>query len=118
MACSVCHNIVDNVGERATSVKCNECVENEISNAINKQEEELKGGLNEMVEQKKSKLPKDAPAQKSSSDDKQTRKDKYKELEPKVISMAKAGKTPAEISKELGGHPAVPKIKRILAAAN
>jgi len=41
-----------------------------------------------------------------------------KEIETKVISLAKQGKSFSEISNALGGHPAVPKIKRILSAAN
>ena len=37
------------------------------------------------------------------------------EVEKKVIELNKQGLTVAQISKEFNGHPAIPKIKRILA---
>lgn len=104
MQCCKCSKIVENVGERATKVTCSNCVQKEMEAEYKRQaddiiniESEVKGGNTNMAED-------------------ETRKEKYKALEPKILEMAKAGKTASEISKSFDGHPGIPKIQRILAA--
>jgi len=64
-----------------------------------KQEKELKGGNEKMTEEKKE------------------RKHFDEDTVKKVLELYAQGKKPAEICKEFNGHPAIPKIKRIIKSA-
>ena len=58
-------------------------------------------------------------AEKKITKDVSTKKDKKygEDVEKKILSLHKSGKTITEICKEFNGHPAIPKIKRILVKA-
>ena len=118
MKCCICKTNVENVGEYATSVKCYDCINKELTNLSNTIETNLKGGNDEMETKnvKPAKVATKAPVVKKDPSAKK-RSEVFKELEPKILAMTKEGKSPAEISKILGGHPAVPKIKRMIASS-
>ena len=106
LKCYQCNSPVTNVGEYCTRVTCEECTQKNLIKAVNDQtESEVKGGLT-MVEENIKK-------------EKDTGRNKrYEEMTPKILELAKAGKTPNQIKAELGENaPGKPKIARIIASA-
>jgi len=86
---------------------------------VNLINEILKGG-HKITMSKKSKTKEEGCDDvNTEADEKNVKKQKKydDEVEKKIIALAKQSKTPSEISKEFNGHPAVPKIKRVLLAA-
>jgi len=113
LPCSNCKKMVE-VGQSTKTVLCEDCTEKYMREAYN---QEMKGGKENMVENKV--VAKKVPAKTSvPKAEKVDKKPKFgPEVEAKVIKLFKEGKKFTEISKELGGSPAVPKIKRIIAAS-
>lgn len=90
-------------GEQLYCPECHELARN--GEKYHETNESLKGGEQKMPEEK---------TEKPSGF-----KKKYGEdVEKKVLDLAKSGKNPKEISKELNGKPAVPWINRCLKKAN
>jgi hypothetical protein len=132
LKCLDCEKVVE-VGQTCTSVICEDCTAIKFTGTyIPKTMSEyykieelnaMKGGNENMVEKKivakkVATAKTTAPKEKAVKAEKVDKKPKFgPEVEAKVIKLFKEGKKFTEISKEMGGSPAVPKIKRIIAAA-
>ena len=132
LKCSNCHKTVE-VDGRCENVLCEDCaavkymrikIVKNMDEFYEEQSNDLKGGQKNMAEKKVAtkkvspKAPAKEKAAKPAKADKAEKKPKFgPEVEEKVIKLFKEGKGYSEISKEMGGSPAVPKIKRIITAA-
>lgn len=102
--CSFCGKLIDEENEKNINKKYLLCKNNcgFTPKGAMSYKNKLKGGNN--MEEKKVKVKKE--------------KKFGAEVENKIVELAKAGKSPKEISDFFKGHPAVPKVKRVLKAKN